>query len=82
MAENLGKLPFKRGQTLISGHGMAAEGIEFPRRWDGGMICTNLDGIWEMSDQSTQVRARTSTTPWSKLRTVRIRWQASLVLFF
>ena len=28
---------------------MAAKGIEFPWRWDGGTISTNLDGIWEMS---------------------------------
>ena len=28
---------------------MAAEGMPFPWRWDGGTISTNLDGIWGMS---------------------------------
>jgi hypothetical protein len=28
---------------------MAAKGMEFPWRWDGDTISTNLDGIWEMS---------------------------------
>ncbi len=25
---------------------MAAKGIQFPWRWDGGTISTNLEGIW------------------------------------
>ncbi len=25
---------------------MAAKGIQFPWRWDGGIISTNLEGIW------------------------------------
>ncbi len=28
---------------------MAAEGMPFPWRWDGGTISTNLDVIWGMS---------------------------------
>ncbi len=25
---------------------MAAKGIQFPWRWDGGTVSTNLEGIW------------------------------------
>ena len=32
-----------------SGHRLAAEGMPFPWRWDGGTISLNLDGIWGMS---------------------------------
>ena len=32
-----------------SGHRMAAEGMQSPWRWNGGMISLNLDDIWEMS---------------------------------
>ena len=28
---------------------MAAEGMQFPGRWDGGTMSTNLEGIWELS---------------------------------
>ena len=28
---------------------MAAKGIQFPRRWYGGMISANLEVIWVMS---------------------------------
>ena len=28
---------------------LAAEGMQFPWRWDAGTISTNLDGIWGMS---------------------------------
>ena len=31
---------------------MAAKGIQFPRRWYGGMISANLEVIWVMSDES------------------------------
>ncbi len=31
-----------------SGYRMAAEGIQFPWRWDGSTISTNLDVIWGM----------------------------------
>ena len=40
------------GRSPRSGHRMAAEGMQFPRRWYGGMISANLEGIWVMSDQS------------------------------
>ncbi len=39
------------GRSPKSGHRMAAEGMEFPWRWTGGTISTNLDVIWEMSDE-------------------------------
>ena len=29
---------------------MAAKGIQFPRRWYGGMISVNLEVVWVMSD--------------------------------
>ncbi len=32
---------------------MAAEGMPFPWRWNGGTISTNLEGIWGMSDEMT-----------------------------
>ena len=34
-----------------TGHRMAVEGMPFPWRGNGGTISTNLDVIWEMSDQ-------------------------------
>ncbi len=36
-----------------SGPRMAAEGMPFPWRWNGGTNSTVLDGIWGMSAQST-----------------------------
>ncbi len=35
---------------------MAAKGIQSPRRWDCGMISTNLEGIWGMSGRYTMLR--------------------------
>ncbi len=49
MAENVGKWPFKRGPMSNIRHRMAAEGIQFPWRWNGGTILPNLDVIWDMS---------------------------------
>ncbi len=40
-----------------SGHRMAAEGMPFPWRWNGGTISTDLDVIWGMS-------IRESSTAW------------------
>ena len=37
------------GQSSKPGHRMAAEGMPFPRRWNGGTISTDLDVIWGMS---------------------------------
>ena len=37
------------GRSPRSGHRMAAEGVQFPWRWGGGTISTNLNGIWGMS---------------------------------
>jgi predicted ATPase len=34
---------------------MAVEGMQFPWRWDGGTISTNLDVIWGISVQKAQV---------------------------
>ncbi len=33
---------------------MAAEGMQFSRRWNGGTICTNLNFIWGMSDKTVR----------------------------
>ncbi len=41
-------LPYQGGSSK-SGHRMAAEGMPFPWRWDGGTISLNLGVIWEMS---------------------------------
>ena len=49
MAENLGNGLPDEGQSPEPGHRMAAEGMPFPWRWNGGMISTNLEGIWGMS---------------------------------
>ena len=49
MPENLGKWPSGRREIEKSGHRMAAEGMQFPWRWESGTISTNLDGIWGMS---------------------------------
>jgi hypothetical protein len=37
---------------------MAAEGMPFPWRWDGGTISTNLDCIWGMSIQADPDRSQ------------------------
>ncbi len=50
MPENLVKWLCKRVRSLKSGHRMAAEGMQFPWRWNGGTISLNLGVIWEMSD--------------------------------
>ncbi len=39
------------GRSPKSGHRMAAEGMEFSWRWDGGTISLNLRVIWGMSDK-------------------------------
>jgi len=41
------------GQSSKPGHRMAAEGMPFSRRWNGGTISLNLDVIWEISDESS-----------------------------
>ncbi len=56
LAYNLGNfmrtlaLP-NEGRSPKSGHRMAAEGMEFPWWMTSGTISTNLDVIWEMSDE-------------------------------
>ncbi len=40
-----GCLP-NEGRPLKSGHRMAAKKMQFPWRWDGHTISTNLDVIW------------------------------------
>ena len=37
------------GRSPKSGHRMAAEGMPFSWRWNGGTIFPNLDVIWGMS---------------------------------
>ena len=37
------------GRSPKSGHRMAAERMQFPRRWYGGMTSANLEVIWAMS---------------------------------
>ncbi len=49
MAENSGNGLPDEGQSPEPGHRMAAEGMPFPWRWNGGMNSTNLEGIWGMS---------------------------------
>ena len=39
------------GRSQKSCHRMAAEGIRFPWRWNGGTICLKSGVIWEMSAQ-------------------------------
>jgi hypothetical protein len=51
MAENIGKWPSGHRKTEKSGHWLAAEKTQFPRRWYGNMISANLEVIWEMSDK-------------------------------
>ena len=41
------------GLSPKSGHPMAAEGMPFPWRRNGGKISTKLEVIWEMSDSRT-----------------------------
>jgi len=40
------------GRLPKSCHRMAAKGIQFPWRWGGRTISTNLDVIWGMLDQA------------------------------
>ena len=46
-----------QGRSPRSGHRMAAEVMQFPWRWNGGMISANLEVIWEMS----------AKRPWSRI---------------
>ena len=62
MAENLGKWPSGHRKTEKSGHRMAAEGIQFPWRWYGGTISTNLDVIWGMSVDIAATMDNTETS--------------------
>ncbi len=41
------------GRSPKSGHRMAAEGMPFPWRWNGGTISTDLDVIWGMSAKNS-----------------------------
>jgi hypothetical protein len=43
MEENLGIGPAKRGPISKFGPSDAAEGMQFPRRWNGGTIFLNFD---------------------------------------
>ena len=39
------------GRLPESCHRMAAEGMQFPWRWNGGTIFPNLDVIWGLSNK-------------------------------
>ena len=54
MAENLDKWPSKRGPISKIRPSDAAEGMQFPWRWNGGTISPNLGVIWEMSVHITK----------------------------
>ncbi len=47
-----------KGQSSKPDHRMAAEGMPFPRRWNGGTISTVLDVIWGMSDTVRFISSR------------------------
>ncbi len=53
MASKMTEWPSKRGPISkirpSAGYRMAAEGMQFPWRWNGGTISLNLDVIWGMS---------------------------------
>jgi hypothetical protein len=40
---------------------MAAERMQFPRRWNGGTISQNLGVIWEMSVQGSELAGKTKS---------------------
>ncbi len=90
MAENLGNGIPNEDRSPKSGPRMAAEGMPFPWRWNGGMISANMEVIWEMSVMMT-LAARTiwnhpgglplmpgQTGPRSLQ--IRMRWQAAGLL--
>ena len=43
------------GRSPKSGHWIAAEGMQFSWRWNGGTIPLNLGVIWEMSDKLSKL---------------------------
>ncbi len=49
MMEILGKWPSKRGPISKIRPSDAAEGMQFPWRWNGGTIVLTVGGIREMS---------------------------------
>ncbi len=51
-----------------SGHQMAAEGMPFPWRWNGGTISTDLDVIWGMS-----VKEGKNAIKWTRLSCQKFR---------
>jgi hypothetical protein len=59
---------------------MVAQGVQFPRRWDGGRISTNLDGVWGMSVQLFQPD-RQARAVGAKSRT-GLRWTKRVVRRF
>ncbi len=50
------------GRSPKSAHRMAAEGMQFPWRWNGGTISLNLGVIWEMSGEAEKERRDGSLT--------------------
>ena len=49
MARKMTEWPAKRGPITKIMPSDGCKGIQFPWRWDGGTISTNLDVIWGMS---------------------------------
>ncbi len=58
MMENLGKVPSEHCQTAKIKPSMAAEGMHFPCRSNGGIISANLEVIREMSFKCVEARTR------------------------
>jgi hypothetical protein len=57
MAKNWANGLPNEGRSPESGYPMAAEGMPFPWRANGGTISTNLDGIWGMSVEEAVLMA-------------------------
>ena len=55
MARKVTEWPSNPGRLPKSCHRMAAKGIQFLWRWDGGTISPKLDVIWGMSDKTLEV---------------------------
>ncbi len=68
MAGKLAKWPSNRGLISKIRHRLAAKGIQFSRRWYGGMISANLEVIWEMSVQRVRLSGGRSPGHNLKLR--------------
>ncbi len=64
MARKMTKWPSKRGPISKIGHRMAAEGMQFSWRWNGGTITLNLGVIWGMPAGMSWPARRGSIPHW------------------